>query len=1177
MKYTNCLIYLKDVEKITEKGLDDVIIFTEYKNTSLLGVSNSNIYIISPINVIKTHYKNNENVQFNSTNIIPLNNETFALICLKEVLIQVYDINGTLKTFVDYPDSQDDKKYSPYIGVQCGITYQNHTFYIAIPDNRTNNIQFTYFIFNEDSNSDNLIKSVEIPLEESIIDGKLTDLHIFIYNLNESSIVLFPYYNEVKGDTSIKYHKINLTNNERYNNNSEIENKKIKGSLIKNNKIFLYGYLSISELFIESLVINNEDEIKNKTIKVSKIYQNALFGGIFNDSCFYVYITGGGTLYVYLVNFDDLTEKKIEEEKFLPKPNDLFYLKQFWNNNRIYVLAKHGKESFNWKIGMVLPKCKNSVKYYHKKEEYIITLDDLAEVKNLNVNIQILFKKVEGMTIKNIEDNKNSVLNNIIFSLNNNVYHFSTNFSLYFNSLDIVEDDYDQCEIKFQICDNSCINCSDYSESEDKKCLSCNINDNYYPLEDYKSNCISKTSEIEGYFFSNEDSKFIKCINNCKKCDNKTNCIECKDNYVLSSKKTCEKCNDRSVWYFESNIINCINSESCPDSLPYFNKDTLECVNDCNIFDDNPACIKCENDQKQIYNECIKEENNLEEENLEEEKIKEKTIVFTEKYPSNNPKATHIDLGECENILKEKYQISELVIKITETNEGKLTNKVNYNIYDKKGNKLDKSICNDIPITFSYLLTNTEKLNLEEGKKLSKIGIDIYDKNDEYFHNFCLNTDIGIGTDIIVKDRQTDIFVEAEFCNDGCKYKGIDFKTNRVECECNNNNDEKKDNNKRKSTIMELIDDNFNYKIVICYEYILNRNSYKNNWGFLFCLIIFFCCLICTFLHYRKTSKILKTKIYSYISLPKQYNKNNNLKPNPQKRKKKEEKTKKEKININRKKNIKLSNQEIIYNKNIYSTPRTMKSKENQNSTERQLNSKKTVKPKIIVEEDIDYEEMNYFNAIYEDKRSILSITYASFLSKVEIIKILFLSKKFDILYISISSFLFGIIVDFTINAFLFSDVIISQKYKSGNNKLRFITSESLSILSDILGNIFCFFLFQLINFHIALEILQKEIKINYKIVKKFVKCERIIKIRLFIYFFLQFLFLCFFMYYIIIFCSLYKYSQLALFKNYLFGVITHIIYSLVISLVISILRFISLKYKNIKIFLFSQYLNNLF
>ena len=35
---------------------------------------------------------------------------------------------------------------------------------------------------------------------------------------------------------------------------------------------------------------------------------------------------------------------------------------------------------------------------------------------------------------------------------------------------------------------------------------------------------------------------------------------------------------------------NCLTSESCPESFPYFNIDTLECVKDCNI---NDNCIKC--------------------------------------------------------------------------------------------------------------------------------------------------------------------------------------------------------------------------------------------------------------------------------------------------------------------------------------------------------------------------------------------------------------------------------------------------------------------------------------------------------------------------------------------------------------------------------------------------------
>ena len=220
---------------------------------------------------------------------------------------------------------------------------------------------------------------------------------------------------------------------------------------------------------------------------------------------------------------------------------------------------------------------------------------------------------------------------------------------------------------------------------------------------------------------------------------------------------------------------------------------------------------------------------------------------------------------------------------------------------------------------------------------------------------------------------------------------------------------------------------------------------------------------------------------------------------------------------------------------------------------------------------------MSFYIAIYEDKRTLWSIIYTSFISKIEITRIIFFSNQFDILYITISSCLFGIIVDFTINALLFSDVILSRKYKSGNNQLNFMTSESLSIISDILGNIFCFYMGNLINFSCALELLKNEVKNNIKLIKVFKRFEKLIKIRLFIYFSLQFLFMLCFIYYLVIFCTLYKYSQKALFKNYLMGLLTHLIYSLFISFIISILRFISLKYNNKRLFLVSQFLNNLF
>ena len=59
-----------------------------------------------------------------------------------------------------------------------------------------------------------------------------------------------------------------------------------------------------------------------------------------------------------------------------------------------------------------------------------------------------------------------------------------------------------------------------------------------------------------------------------------------------------------------------------------------------------------------------------------------------------------------------------------------------------------------------------------------------------------------------------------------------------------------------------------------------------------------------------------------------------------------------------------------------------------------------------------EYNDMSFYVAIYEDKRTLWSIIYTSFISKVEITRIIFFSNQFDILYITISSCLFGIIVD---------------------------------------------------------------------------------------------------------------------------------------------------------------------
>jgi uncharacterized membrane protein len=161
--------------------------------------------------------------------------------------------------------------------------------------------------------------------------------------------------------------------------------------------------------------------------------------------------------------------------------------------------------------------------------------------------------------------------------------------------------------------------------------------------------------------------------------------------------------------------------------------------------------------------------------------------------------------------------------------------------------------------------------------------------------------------------------------------------------------------------------------------------------------------------------------------------------------------------------------------------------------------------------------------------------------------------------------------IDFSLNALLFNDDIISQKYHNGN-KLNFWTSESLSIIANVIGNCFTYYISKLSNYSFAIELIQKEIKVNAEIIKTFEVLVKRIKIRLIFYFIIQFLFMIFFIYYLTIFCALYQYSQKALFINYLLGLVNSLIYTAFIALIISLIRCLSLKFFKRRVFKISQF-----
>ena len=203
---------------------------------------------------------------------------------------------------------------------------------------------------------------------------------------------------------------------------------------------------------------------------------------------------------------------------------------------------------------------------------------------------------------------------------------------------------------------------------------------------------------------------------------------------------------------------------------PYINLVNQECVENC-LFNDfiSNQCIldyKDDNNKEENikFNDYIlhnfetyltsEEYNTSKLENNQDDiyEYEKMTITMTTTQNQRNntyKNITTIDLGECENILKTKYNIPEndilYVKKIDIIQEGMKIPKVEYDVYYKFPNnnsleKLDLSLCKDTKISLLMPVEISESL-------------DILNSSSKYYNDICYIASSDDGTDIILKDR----------------------------------------------------------------------------------------------------------------------------------------------------------------------------------------------------------------------------------------------------------------------------------------------------------------------------------------------------------------------------------------------------------------------------------------
>ena len=999
-----------------------------------------------------------------------------------------------------------------------------------------------------------------------------------------------------------------------------------------------------------------------------------------------------------------------------------------------------------WKYFSYQPiQCKNYSNFIH--------LNDTLHSKYLISDKYNLTEITKGIKINTTENNNfdndkndSNIINKKNINFENKIFFYFSLFIL--NSSQVQNNNeeiyfYNNCILNITICHDYCEKC-EYFSSDNNRTLCTKCLNNYASIKNGdESQCYYIKDKIDNYFYNESSNYFELCSNYLKGCvscvkeNNELFCVKCEKNYVLGNNYKCyeniclndgENKENNYLFYLDNNNnFICVNNSNC-NEYNYFIKENNQCVSNCdniNLKYFNFSCLTCDlnNNEYQYFNLCLKKEEEEEEkeekeeeENKEENKeekeeenkinidkiietnninITENSTITISKYPQDSSTTLTIDLFECENKLREYYNLTEnLYLILIKTNiENSPTEKVEYLVCDSKGNNLNLSICDSIQIEITYPITNEDLANINMAQKLLDNNIDIYNINDSFFNDYCINQNIS-NNDMTLKDRKNDIYVN--LCKEeNCFYKFFNHSNNAVVCSCEINKVNNTNNNETKielsiNNFLEYLSDKINYKIIKCYKYIYKKSTYKNNFGFFITAILIFFLIVLFFIFcfydLKKLFKIVKNKIKiqhvnisrtikhekiekkkikftilnpeinkdifttqiinkkknnffindnnsvtnktydekykkerkisnetfilkNIVKIKKKHHKNNK---NLNKKKLKNDLNDNNNNNDNKKtanilkdenniennvsensldnnKNDFLNYSKIkdnsydflnlsefninnisnnINNKNSINDESSTKKKElkkdslnnsnflNNNFTKENhdINSINSLKNniKISLNEIKDYDEMIFKNAIYFDKRSFLQIIIHTFTYKIEILHILFFRRKYDLITLHLSTYIFSILIDFTINALLFSDDMISRKYKNGG-KLKLISNIILSICSNILTFIIMGFIMILTSYYNTLNIVIIEMTHSKQQLKLFNKYCQSMRRKFFIYYFIQFIFLIFVIYYITLFCAIYHNSQKTIYKNYIVGLLISFIYSFFFVLIITV------------------------
>ena len=508
------------------------------------------------------------------------------------------------------------------------------------------------------------------------------------------------------------------------------------------------------------------------------------------------------------------------------------------------------------------------------------------------------------------------------------------------------------------------------------------------------------------------------------------------------------------------------------------------------------------------------------------------TYQLTTSYNHNSKiynNAASIDLGECENILKEKYKLNQnkslIIFIISYFIEGLNIPIIRFEVFD--------------PISKEQLNINfceNTNINIYTPVSINEENLFKYNPNNDYYNDICFRYTTDKGTDIVLVDRRKEYNMNnISLCEINCIFKKYDLKTKKVQCECNINNRtflNLEDLINKKKLLNNFVDikSTSNLLVMKCYNLLFKKEIFFKNIGNYILLSIIIIYIFGIILFYIKEYPLIIIKIINIIENKK-----------------------------NKKENEENQNKEIFHKDDIKQNP--IKKKKNVNEPEenssnsylKKDNNMFQVRVDTVNYRDCEINNFSYKEAVKKDKRQIFEYFISLIKTKHILIFNFFPNFVHTPIIIKICLILFIFALYYTINTLFFNDSTMHKIYED-EGIFNFIYLLPNIIYSTIISSIITIIIKKLALLdNIIYELKKKSDIKEYEIKKQ-------IKIKFLCFFLFSFIFLIFFWYYVSCFCAVYTNTQLLLIKDTLISFGINLLYPFIFFLIASIIRILSVK-----------------